>query len=74
MSVALDGPAVRGEAVRPVTITELEQARHGTPDAHGLAVLTATVDGWIMAVCTCSLVGYGVSEGEARKNLTQGHR
>lgn len=39
---------------------------------HGVAAITVTVHGEVMAVCVCGMVGYGVDEAAARAAL-DGH-
>lgn len=39
---------------------------------HGLAAITVTVDGEVMAVCVCGVVGHGPDEEAARTELA-GH-
>lgn len=39
---------------------------------HGIANICVTVHGEVMAVCVCSMVGYGATEDEARAELA-GH-
>lgn len=41
--------------------------------AHGLAALTVTVHGEVMAVCVCGMIGYGPDPETARAELG-GHR
>lgn len=41
--------------------------------AHGIAAITATVDGEVMVVCVCGMIGYGVDEDTARAELV-GHQ
>jgi hypothetical protein len=41
---------------------------------HGVAALTVTVHGEVMAVCVCSLVGYGVDDVAARADLAAQHQ
>jgi len=41
--------------------------------AHGLAALTVTVHGEVMAVCVCGQIGYGADPDAARTELA-GHR
>lgn len=60
---------IESPPVREITAHELWQAGPG----HGVAIITATIDGWIMAVCPCALIGYGIDDGEAVKNLRYAH-
>lgn len=43
--------------------------QHNTTTAHAVIAVTATVEGEIMAVCVCSIVGYGADEDAARADL-----
>lgn len=39
--------------------------------AHGIAALTVTVHGEVMAVCVCGMIGYGPDEEAARTELAE---
>ena len=48
-------------------------ASRTNPGGHGLAVLTCTDDGEVLAVCVCAKVGYGDTPEAARADLTAAH-
>jgi hypothetical protein len=54
-------------AVQAPTLWELAIA--AGQSAHGLAALTVTVHGEVMAVCVCGMIGYGADPDTARADL-----
>jgi hypothetical protein len=63
--------SIHAEPAAPLAPWEITEAgKHGE---HGAIILSVTVDGEIMAVCSCAIVGFGADEETARSDMRASH-